>query len=65
VLLPAFVLARCLSKQRSRNRSDYWDKTLTTRVDTHLRSYCQVRAATGHRPKKRKGKNSEPPEEDA
>ncbi len=44
VLLPAIVLQRCVSKQRSKSREEYWEKALAKRLDTHLRSYLKIRA---------------------
>jgi hypothetical protein len=45
-LLPARVLARCIGKQRSFRRPDYPEKQLEKRLDTHLRSWVNVRSAT-------------------
>lgn len=44
-LLPAVILQRCLSKQRSRQRDEYWQKQLSKRLDTHERTYVQIESA--------------------
>jgi hypothetical protein len=52
-LLPAKILARCLSKYRSHRRTDYWDEHLGRRLDTHVRSYVNVKSAQAKARKKR------------
>lgn len=48
-LLPAKVLARCVSKYRNHKRVDYWDEALGKRLDTHLRSYLSVKSGRRRR----------------
>jgi hypothetical protein len=43
-LLPAKFLSRFISKRRSGPRNDYWDKTLSKMLDTHLRTYLSLKA---------------------
>lgn len=50
-LLPAKVLARCVSKYRNHKRVGYWDDALGKRLDTHLRSYLSIKS--GRRKKRR------------
>jgi hypothetical protein len=44
-LLPATVVSRCISKLRSKQRDEYWQKLLAKRLDTHERTYVQIEAA--------------------
>jgi hypothetical protein len=43
-LLPAKILSRFISKRRSGPRNDYWDKTLSKMLDTHLRTYLSLKS---------------------
>ena len=54
-LLPAKILARCLSKYRAQRRGDYWDEHLSKRLDTHLRAYVNVKSARRNKQKGRLG----------
>lgn len=55
-LLPAKILARCLSKQRSRDATIYWRDVLSKRLDTHVRSYLSIKSAPRSSKKKQKRK---------
>lgn len=42
-ILPAPLLARCISKLRTTQRFDYTEKILDKRLDTYLRSYLSIK----------------------
>jgi hypothetical protein len=45
LIVPALVLARCVSKLRSDRKYNYTDDTLQKRMDTFIRSYLNLRHA--------------------
>jgi len=55
-LLPARILLRFVSKYRGHKRADYWEDALAKRLDTHLRSYLNIKSAHIPRKKPKKAK---------
>lgn len=53
LILPAKILARCITKLRHTSRFDYTDDCLNKRLDTSVRSYLSIK----HEQKSRKGSN--------
>jgi len=54
MIVPALVLARCVSKLRSARRYDYTEDTLNKRMDQLIRSYLSIPQAKRFRKRKRK-----------
>src|SRR5437667_9195515 len=52
MILPAVVLARCVSKLRDARRFDYTEDTLNKRMDLLVRSYLSIPQARRFRKKK-------------
>lgn len=55
-ILPAPLLARCISKLRTTQRLDYTEKTLEKRLDTYLRSYLSIKHNGNMKHKAKKNK---------
>lgn len=54
MILPAPVIARCLSKMRSQRKFDYTDDYLSKTMDTYVRSYLNLKHESKFRKDKKK-----------
>lgn len=54
MILPAQVIARCLSKMRSQRKFDYTDDYLSKTMDTYARSYLNLKHESKFRKNKKK-----------
>jgi len=54
MILPAQVIARCLSKMRSQRKFDYTDDYLSKTMDTYVRSYLNLKHESKFRKNKKK-----------